>query len=65
MLLELRVRDIGIIGMVDWSLGRGFNVITGETGAGKSLVIGAVEALLAGKVDAELIRYPRIRVLPC
>ena len=57
MLLELRVRDIGIIGRVDWSLGRGFNVITGETGAGKSLVIGAVEALLAGKVDAELIRY--------
>jgi len=57
LLLELRVRDIGIIGRVDWSLGRGFNVITGETGAGKSLVIGAVEALLAGKVDAELIRY--------
>ncbi len=57
MLLELRVRDIGIIGRVDWSLGRGLNVITGETGAGKSLVIGAVEALLAGKVDEELIRY--------
>jgi len=57
LLLELRVRDIGIIGRVNWSLGCGLNVITGETGAGKSLVIGAVEALLAGKVDAELIRY--------
>ena len=57
LLLELRVRDIGIIGRVDWSLGRGLNVITGETGAGKSLVIGAVEALLAGKVDEELVRY--------
>jgi len=57
LLLELRVRDIGIIGRVDWSLGCGLNVITGETGAGKSLVIGSVEALLAGKVDAELIRY--------
>ena len=57
MLLELKVRDIGIIGRVDWSLGRGLNVITGETGAGKSLVVGAVEALLAGKVDDELIRY--------
>ena len=34
LLLELRVRDIGIIGRVDWSLGRGLNVITGETGAG-------------------------------
>ncbi len=57
MLLELRVKDVGIIGKVDWSLSRGFNVVTGETGAGKSLVIGAVEALLAGKVDEELIRY--------
>jgi len=57
LLLELKVRDIGIIGRVDWSLGCGLNVITGETGAGKSLVIGSVEALLAGKADAELVRH--------
>ncbi len=57
MLVELRVRDIGIISRVDWGLGRGLNVITGETGAGKSLVVGSVEALLSGKVGGELIRH--------
>ncbi|MCD6453509.1 MAG: DNA repair protein RecN [Dehalococcoidales bacterium] len=57
MLAKLRVRDIGIIEEIDWSLSSGLNVITGETGAGKSLVVDAVGALLAGKVDDELIRY--------
>lgn len=57
MLLELRVRDFGIIEDMNWSLSSGLNVITGETGAGKSLVIDAVEALLSGKIDKENIRY--------
>lgn len=57
MLLQLRVKAIGIIEDINWGLGHGLNVITGETGVGKSLVIDAVEALLAGKVDEELIRY--------
>ena len=57
MLLELRVRDIGIIEDINWSLGPGLNVITGETGAGKSLVIDAVEALLGSKPDEEMIRH--------
>ena len=57
MLLELRVKGLGIIEEINWSLGHGLNVITGETGAGKSLVIDAVEALLAGKADEEDIRH--------
>ena len=57
LLLELRVRDLGIIEKIDWRLGKGLNVITGETGAGKSLVIDAVEALLGGKVDEDAIRH--------
>jgi DNA repair protein RecN (Recombination protein N) len=57
LLLELRVKDIGIIEEINWRLSGGLNVITGETGAGKSLVIDAVEALLAGKVDEEAIRH--------
>ncbi len=57
LLLQLRVKAIGIIEDINWGLDRGLNVITGETGVGKSLVIDAVEALLAGKVDEELIRY--------
>ncbi|MFH1169382.1 MAG: DNA repair protein RecN [Chloroflexota bacterium] len=57
MLLELKVKDLGIIADISWRLGNGLNVITGETGAGKSLVIDAVEALLAGRVDEEAIRH--------
>ena len=57
MLLALRVKDLGIIEDINWSLSQGLNVITGETGAGKSLVIDAVEALLVGKLDEETIRH--------
>ncbi len=57
MLVRLRVKSIGIIEDIDWNLGQGLNVITGETGVGKSLVIDAVEALLTGKMDDELIRH--------
>ena len=56
MLLELAVKGLGIIEEMDWRLSEGLNVITGETGAGKSLVIDAVEALLSGKLDEEVIR---------
>ncbi len=57
MLLELRVKDFGIIEDINWNLSEGLNVITGETGAGKSLVIDAVEVLLSGKIEEENIRY--------
>lgn len=57
MLLELRVRNLGIIDEIDWTPGQGLNVITGETGAGKSLVIDAVETLLGGRVSDDNIRY--------
>jgi len=57
LLLELRVKNLGIIESIDWNLSSGLNVITGETGAGKSLVIDAVETLLEGKVDEEVIRH--------
>ncbi|MDD4985580.1 MAG: AAA family ATPase, partial [Dehalococcoidales bacterium] len=57
VLLQLRVKAIGIIEDINWALGPGLNVITGETGVGKSLIIDAVEALLAGRVEEDLIRY--------
>jgi len=57
LLLELNVKSLGIIDEITWALGGGLNVITGETGAGKSLVVDAVEALLAGKVDESSIRH--------
>ena len=57
MLLELKVKDLGIIEEITWTPAPGLNVITGETGAGKSLVIDAVEALLTGQVNDEDIRH--------
>ncbi len=57
MLVELRVKNLGIIEDMNWRLDDGLNIITGETGAGKSLVIDAVELLLAGKADEEVIRH--------
>ena len=57
MLDELTVKGFGIIEEINWKPGAGLNVITGETGAGKSLVVDAVEALLSGQVDEEDIRH--------
>jgi DNA repair protein RecN (Recombination protein N) len=54
---ELTVKGFGIIAGIDWKPAAGLNVITGETGAGKSLVIDAVEALLSGQADEEDIRH--------
>jgi DNA repair protein RecN (Recombination protein N) len=57
LLLELNVTNLGIIEANSWKPAAGLNVITGETGAGKSLVVDAVEALLSGQVRDEDIRY--------
>ena len=57
MLVELTVKDYGIIEEVGWCPAAGLNVITGETGAGKSLVVDAVEALTSGQVDETDIRH--------
>jgi len=57
LLVELRVKNLGIIEDMNWRLDDGLNIITGETGAGKSLVIDAVELLLAGKADEDVIRH--------
>ena len=57
MLVELRASNFGIIEQISWCPGQGLNILTGETGAGKSLVIDAVETLLSGKADEDVIRY--------
>ena len=54
MLLELTIKDFAIIDSLKLRLNRQFNVFTGETGAGKSIIIDAVNALLGGKIGAEM-----------
>lgn len=56
MLNELHVKNIALIEEVNMEFGRGLNVITGETGAGKSLLLGAVDITLGGKFSADMIR---------
>lgn len=56
MLTELRIRNVGVIDDVTLHLGAGLNVLTGETGAGKTMVVSALELLLGGRADADRVR---------
>jgi DNA repair protein RecN (Recombination protein N) len=56
MLRTFRVQNLAIVEESRVPLGAGLNVITGETGAGKSILIGALELLLGGRADKSLIR---------
>jgi DNA repair protein RecN (Recombination protein N) len=56
MLQEIRIQNFAIIDSIELTFSRGLNVITGETGAGKSIIIDAVELLLGGKADPSFIR---------
>jgi DNA repair protein RecN (Recombination protein N) len=56
MLTELTITDFAIIDRLDLRLNPRFNVFTGETGAGKSIIIDAVSAVLGGKIGAEVVR---------
>jgi DNA repair protein RecN (Recombination protein N) len=55
-LVELHVRDLGVIGDVTVELGPGTTALTGETGAGKTLLVGALSLLLGGRGDASAVR---------
>jgi len=56
VLSELRIRNFAIIESVTLPLGKGFNVLSGETGAGKSIIVGALGLLLGERASADLIR---------
>lgn len=56
MLLQLEIENIAIIDRLNIALEPGFNVLTGETGAGKSILIDSINALLGSRVSRELIR---------
>lgn len=56
MLCELNIRNFVIIDSLTVRFGEGFNVLTGETGAGKSIIIDAIDLILGGKARPDLIR---------
>ena len=56
MLSSLHIENIAVIERADIEFGGGFNVLTGETGAGKSIVVDALGAVLGGRTSRELVR---------
>ncbi len=63
MLTELRIENFGIIDEMRFHPGPGLSVLTGETGAGKSLLIQSLAALLGGKLGAGVVRAGSARAL--
>ena len=63
MLTELRVRDLGVIEDLTLTFGPGMTVLTGETGAGKTLVVGAVQLLLGGRAHPAMVRAGALEAL--
>ena len=57
MLHELHIENIAVIEKADIEFSAGLNVLTGETGAGKSIVIDSIGAVLGGRVSRELVRH--------
>jgi len=58
MLVNLHIVNLALIDELDIDLTEGLNILTGETGAGKSIIIGSIGIGLGGKFDASLLRNP-------
>ncbi|MGB8355124.1 MAG: DNA repair protein RecN [Chthoniobacteraceae bacterium] len=56
MLSSLRIQNLALVEDLEWALSRGFTSVTGETGSGKSIIIGALKLLLGERTDKSLIR---------
>ena len=60
MLRSLHVKNLALIRETEVEFGEGLNILTGETGAGKSLLIGSVNLALGGKFEKDMLRRGRI-----
>jgi len=56
MLIELRIENFAIIDQLELNLDSGLNIFTGETGAGKSIILDAIEVIMGGRIDSAMIR---------
>ncbi|WP_299451439.1 AAA family ATPase [uncultured Pigmentiphaga sp.] len=55
-LTSLRIRNLALVEDLEWRLGPGFTAVTGETGSGKSIILGALKLLVGERADKSLIR---------
>jgi DNA repair protein RecN (Recombination protein N) len=65
MLIQLQIRDFAIIDAVELELRTGLTVLTGETGAGKSILVDALQLLAGGRAGAEVVRHGCERAEVC
>ena len=65
MLQELHIENVAVIEKADVSLGSGLNILTGETGAGKSMIVDSLQAILGGRVSRELVRTGADKAVVC
>ncbi len=63
MLTELRIKDFAIIDQLELNFGAGLVTLTGETGAGKSIILDAVEILIGGRADTTMVRTDAKRAI--
>lgn len=63
MLLQLDIQNIALIDKVNIEPGKGLNILTGETGAGKSIIIDSINAILGERVSRDLIRTGKDKAL--
>jgi DNA repair protein RecN (Recombination protein N) len=61
-LLRLTIDNIGLIAHADVAFGDAFTVFTGETGSGKTMLLGALDAVLGGRAERDMVRGERARV---
>lgn len=66
MIGTLHIKNVGIIDDISINLNEGFNVFTGETGAGKTLIIDSLQILAGGRFSKEIIRHgEKAHLLKC
>ena len=63
MLVSLRINNFALVDLLELDFAQSLNVLTGETGAGKSIILDAIDAVLGGKVNSRMIRQGSDRAI--
>lgn len=63
MLIQLDIQNVALIDRINIELGKGLNLLTGETGAGKSIIIDSINAILGERISKDQIRTGKDRAL--